>query len=96
MKIEDIKCDWLTRLAELRREQDEDRHYYDNDEYLYSMFWWEDTPEGDDFWFSVNHGEITNKEEALKFLLEAGIIIQNEVGTYSFINGRETDKLYNE
>lgn len=97
MKLEDIKCPWLTRLARLRREQEEDKDFYDSDEYLIDIFSWDSAPEGYEFWNSVYIEEITNKKEALKFLfLEEGIMGQNEDGTYFFINEDETDKIYNE
>lgn len=97
MRIKNIKCPWLTRLIELRWEQEKDKYFYDSDEYLIDMFSWDDTPEDYCFWLSVCNKEITNKKEALKFLfLEEGIIGQKEDGTYFFVNEEETDKLYNE
>lgn len=91
MKIEDVKCDWLIRLAELRWEQEDNGEYY-----LIDMFCWCNTPEGHDSWECVNNEEITNKEQALGYLTKNEVIIKDEEGKYSFTNGCATDKLYNE
>lgn len=94
MKIEDIKCDWLTRLAKLRRKQDKNSHK--GNENLIEMFLWVCTPEGFDFWECVYLRKINNKEEAFNWLLKEMVIAQDEDGTYFFVNEKETDKIYNE
>lgn len=94
MKVDEIKCDWLTRLARIRKKQ-EDEDFFDDGGYLIGMFLWNNTPEGFDFWHAVHRGLIKDKYQAIVYLIMIDVVKKGSNGI-EFINGKETHPIYKE